>query len=96
MGIRFLALRLTLNTVTDDMSADVILIDEAQFFYALVHFVREAVEQRHKSVYVIGIVGRLSAPALWRDSRRGSICRQSHPARRHLRMWGRCASSLAD
>jgi len=49
----------TLNSVTDDMfaSCDVILIDEAQFFYALVHFVREAAEHRHKSVYVIGLSG---------------------------------------
>jgi thymidine kinase len=49
----------TLNSVTDDVfaSCDVIVIDEAQFFYGLVYFVREAVDRRHKDVYVIGLSG---------------------------------------
>jgi len=47
----------TLNSVTDEVFASCDVVDEAQFFYALVHFVREAVEHRHKSVYVIGLSG---------------------------------------
>jgi thymidine kinase len=49
----------TLNSVTEEVfaSCDVIVVDEAQFFHALVHFVREAVEKYHKSVYVIGLSG---------------------------------------
>uniref|UniRef100_A0A6C0JLU1 thymidine kinase n=1 Tax=viral metagenome TaxID=1070528 RepID=A0A6C0JLU1_9ZZZZ len=49
----------TLNSVTDDVfaSCDVIVIDEAQFFTGLLYFVVAATEQKHKSVYVIGLSG---------------------------------------
>jgi thymidine kinase len=49
----------TLNSVTDDVfaSCDVIVIDEAQFFTGLLYFVVAAAEQKHKSVYVIGLSG---------------------------------------
>lgn len=48
----------TLNSVTDAIfaSCDVIVVDEAQFFTGLLYFV-VAAEQRHKSVYVIGLSG---------------------------------------
>jgi len=49
----------TLNAVTDETlaSCDVIVIDEAQFFTGLLYFVVFAAEQKHKSVYVIGLSG---------------------------------------
>jgi thymidine kinase len=49
----------TLNSVTDEVfaSCDVIVIDEAQFFTGLLYFAVSASEQKHKSVYVIGLSG---------------------------------------
>lgn len=49
----------TLNAVTDAVFAncDVIVVDEAQFFYGLTYFVKEAVDAREKTVYIIGLSG---------------------------------------